>query len=199
MSNTTENNTTNTTTTPSMTAPVIKTDTVVREIPVVISRTEAAKREGKDGIAYWEINFSQFNVLLPDGKIDYDATLLRIGKLYGSARLIDDIISSKVNANLKASQLDAGKDKFTMTEKADYALKYIDADFGATSRGGGGLAAAFKGLQDMQAKQQAITKQLLELGSKLFNPSISVEDKVNYQKQFEALQVEAMQLANPKK
>jgi len=163
------------------------------ELTLVVDETKA--REGKSTVKYWKLDFDALAVVdtTTDEKgnttkaVNHAATLAVLTKLYGYETLVNDIIAAKANQNIKAAQLETGKDVYNVEQKLTYARNYIDADFGATSRGGAGIAQAFKDLKASNEAMANITKRLFEIAQQIANPTVSVNDKVKLVAEMQAL------------
>lgn len=172
-------------------------------VDITLSRMSTLARGDKGSVAYWGVDFEQF---MPkhDSKDDAATTKARgewfatLVKLYGFDVVVD-MFAQKANSNLKATQLDGGKDVYDMPKKAEYVKAYIDAEFGATSKGGGGIAEAFRQLKDINAKQAAIAKRMFELTQQLINPATDAATRVKLAQELATVSAEATALTAPAK
>jgi hypothetical protein len=170
------------------------------ELSLVLRTTKA--REGKVSLSYYDCDVEALDVIKTstvDGKevkaTDETATMAVWSKLFGFTALRDALVGAKLSQNLKATQLDAGKDKYSLTEKLEYVRAYIDADFGAKSRGGIGITnAMYKEMQTTLGNMAAVTKRLFELGQIMTDSKATLDDKVKAAAEMQVVMAENAKL-----
>lgn len=101
-------------------------------VEFTFTRTETKPIEGKEQVSYWTVEIDQFMPGIPDGTPDADkpkailaSKRAAIGKavtLLGENDAMD-MLQAKLNTDLKAAQLKAGKDVYDMATKLNMAFE----------------------------------------------------------------------------
>jgi len=173
---------TTTPTTPATVTPEVNTTEAVtltyKETPIRLTRMETQAKGDNAPVTYWGMDLVQYG----DNVYTTLCTLLGKETLHG-------MIAQKLNTNLKAAQLEQGKDKYTMADKEKYVREYILADFGVNSKGGG---AAIKALKEQNTKQGNVLAKLVELHGKF--AKATPEDAAKILAEIQVLTAEASKL-----
>jgi hypothetical protein len=143
---------------------------IIKGIDVKFVFTESKAKAGKEATQYWKVDMTQF-VPDVDPKLEGDALAIArenarvdfytaVEKLVGGFDALVTEIDSRLNVGVKASQLEQGKDIYDKVAKLGYATEYVNNDFGATSKVGGGLANAINNLKAEKAEMGALLSEM---------------------------------------
>lgn len=146
------------------------------DIAVIIKRTETERvKAGKEAIAYWTVELAQFEDKATkdkDGK-DIPAEPLVVwttcDTLIGHDMMLSKL-QSKLNQDLRASQMEEGKDVYTMDEKFTHLEAYIKGGFGS-ERTGGVTGAMYAALKTLDTQKSQILARLAQVATALFSPA----------------------------
>lgn len=175
---------------PALVAPALASEQTLtyKEVPIKLTRSETAGKGGKAGVAYWRLDLGQY-VAAPGQQ---DTLCNTLDKLFTREGWLD-LLQAKLDVNLKNSQLDTGKDTFTMEQKAQYAKDYINADFGKAARVGE-TAKLVNALQASNNAKTAMLGKIMALWEENQNPATSIERRVAIAAEIKALNSQVQSL-----
>lgn len=120
-------------------------------ITFLLERKETAGRQGTDGTAYWDLPSGAKLAGLTDEErklfiacageqagalaAAMDRIISAYTTLLGREKVLE-YIEARLTVAMRSSQLDQGKDAYSMDEKFSRAVDYIAADFGRNRTGG---------------------------------------------------------------